>query len=238
MNNKKIKTSRRFTAEYAMYLDKDGFLKNASSNIESRINRQLTCMHETGCTDFLNAGLNLGPALENALFSEMSKSKNCKFVHYKADSTHKDITCEGMTDIPETLKEVCQEMKHLYNDNPVFDTFDIYSIEVKTSKVHSSITGNKTTSKNKNVRKLPFSFYLLINYKLTYHDGLPQISEVQVRFCWIDNTEDIWGKSYKTADAVQIRYSTAPDIFIVILDNRKYTKRTEKYRLEVHPRFK
>ena len=45
------------------------------------------------------------------------------------------------------------------------------------------------------------------NYDLNYYDGLPQIENIQARLCWIDNTADIWGKTYETSDNISIKYS-------------------------------
>lgn len=241
MDINKITLFREVAAEYGKVLDEGGFLKKCIYNAINKINSDIRQVYNLNKNNMLLLGLKgstiLGNIIENALFDEISKNKNFIYVHYNADADHKDITCENVINIPNTLREKMNKLKLLYNNHHSFDTPHIFGLEVKSSKIFSSITTNKTASTNKDVKKDPFSFYLLINYKLTYIDGLPQLEDIQARICWIDNTADIWGKSYNTADAIEIKYSTAPDIFVGIINDRPYTKRI-KLHLDVHPYFR
>jgi len=241
MNTNKITLFKEVAAEYGKVLNEGGFLKRCIYNAINKINSDIRNVYNINKNNVLLLGLKgstiLGNIIENTLFDEMSKNANFIYAHYNADAEHKDITCENAINIPNVLQEKMNKLRLLYNNHPSFDSANIFGLEVKTSKIFSSITANKTASTNKDVQKDPFSFYLMINYKLTYNNGLPQLENIQARICWIDNTSDIWGKSYKTGDAIQIKYSTAPDIFVGIIDDRLYTKGT-KIHLDVHPYFR
>lgn len=241
MNTYAIKLFKELGVEYSRVLMENNFLRNciytACNNINSDFREVYNINKDNVLLISLNGSTILGNIIENAIFAEICKNKNFTFTHYNADAQHKDITCECINCISNSLKEKLKEAKQYYGNHSSFDTPNIFGLEIKTSKKFTEITANKTASTNVNVQKDPFSFYLMINYELNYYDGLPQIENIQARLCWIDNTADIWGKTYETSDNISIKYSTAPDIFVGIIDDRKYTKST-KIRLGVHPDFK
>ena len=111
----------------------------------------------------------IGNIIENAIFAEICKNKNFTFTHYNADAQHKDITCECINCISNSLKEKLKEAKQYYGNHSSFDTPNIFGLEIKTSKKFTEITANKTASTNVNVQKDPFSFYLMIIY---YHEEI------------------------------------------------------------------
>lgn len=241
MNTYAIKLFNELAVEYSKVLMNENFIRNciytACSNINSDFTEVYNINKHNALLTSLKGSTILGNIIENAIFDEMCKNKNFTFTHYNADAQHKDITCEGIKCIPNSFKEKLNEAKQYYGNHPSFDNPNICGLEIKTSKKFTGITANKTASTNGNVQKDPFSFYLMINYDLNYYDGLPQIENIQARLCWIDNTADIWGKTYETSDNISITYSTAPDIFVGLIDDRKYTPCT-KIRLGVHPEFK
>lgn len=241
-----MNTKQELSYEVAKALNVDGeFVKriNDSLAIENEYIKNISLYALSNPVDprinfepyaFFN-GQQLGRFGENILAQLLVDINGFKFAHFKEDQKHKDFTCVYVPEVlPESLQKVLDKF---HKENPDIDvtTPDFFSQELKFKQDYNNVVGNKALFKNEQNKKEQNSFYICVNYIINTDNVYPQIENVQIRFMYID--KEMWSWSSSGSGAT-VTFSKFQDRIVGLYDARKYTKRTERYRLEVHPDFK